>query len=420
MHAATAFLPPRGAPRAVAPLGRLLAWTLLVLALHVLVLDWLSGQWQTPSSLREMAAPMYTRLVQPSVPAPAAGMAAESAPAAAAGGPLTARAVGPTPAPRPAPRQARPAKPASAPTAAEERTHTAASAASAPEANGSDADAPLANAAPDAPPPDAALVPDPAPADSAPALADADPDEAASAPAAAAQAEAVLTPAQRAALERWPANTRLRYQLSGHYNGELHGNARVLWQREGERYQARVELDLGLLLDMALTSQGRIAGDHLAPSVYEERIRRKRRAVTLGEQTLHFNNGEQAPRPSDVQDTASQFIEITHRFTTGQARLKVGESIRFDLARPTGVDPWVYDVVGESTLHLPRLGPTQVYQLSPRRAAPGRSNKLTAEMWIAPSLQYLPVRIRIHQDDERYVDLMVTTIEQDGGPAGGR
>ena len=33
-------------------------------------------------------------------------------------------------------------------------------------------------------------------------------------------------------------------------------------------------------------------------------------------------------------------------------------------------------------------------------------------MWFAPSLQYLPVRIRVNMGDEAYVDLMVDKIEQ--------
>ena len=37
---------------------------------------------------------------------------------------------------------------------------------------------------------------------------------------------------------------------------------------------------------------------------------------------------------------------------------------------------------------------------------------LTAEMWFAPSLQYLPVRIRITQSEDTYLDLLVETIEQ--------
>ena len=35
-----------------------------------------------------------------------------------------------------------------------------------------------------------------------------------------------------------------------------------------------------------------------------------------------------------------------------------------------------------------------------------------AELWLAPALGYLPVRIRITQGPDSYIDLMVDTIEQ--------
>jgi hypothetical protein len=43
------------------------------------------------------------------------------------------------------------------------------------------------------------------------------------------------------------------------------------------------------------------------------------------------------------------------------------------------------------------------FHLKPRRAATG--GDLSAEIWIAPTLQYLPVRIRISDGKESWVDL---------------
>ena len=57
------------------------------------------------------------------------------------------------------------------------------------------------------------------------------------------------------------------------------------------------------------------------------------------------------------------------------------------------------------------LGPVEAFHLKPRPLANPRGN-ITAEMWFAPSLQYLPVRIRVAMGDATYVDLMVDKIEQ--------
>jgi hypothetical protein len=49
----------------------------------------------------------------------------------------------------------------------------------------------------------------------------------------------------------------------------------------------------------------------------------------------------------------------------------------------------------------------------PRPVANPAGN-ITAELWFAPSLQYLPVRIKIHLGEGNFVDLMVEKIEQAG------
>lgn len=169
-------------------------------------------------------------------------------------------------------------------------------------------------------------------------------------------------------------------------------------------------MDLGILLSSRFTSQGEITETGLRPEVYEEQVRSKRRGVRIGED-IRLDNGERVPRPQEIQDAASQFLELGHRFATGQLQLKPGGQINFWLARPGGVDEWTYDVVGEDTVQLPRLGPTPALHLKPRPLAKPRS-PISAEIWFAPSLQYLPVRIRLTSGPDTYVDLIVETVEQ--------
>jgi hypothetical protein len=216
---------------------------------------------------------------------------------------------------------------------------------------------------------------------------------------------------QSAAPDRWPADTRLSYRLSGYFRGELHGSARVQWQRQDQRYQNRVEIDINLLASLVLTSQGEVTPQGLAPGVYEELRRSGPRTVRMGEDKVTFNDGRTAPRPQGLQDTASQFVELSHRFATGRDILEVGRSVSFWMARPGAVDLWTYDVVERETLRTPAFGPVEAFHLKPRPIANPRGN-ITAEMWFAPSLQYLPVRIRVNMGQDTYVDLLVEKIEQ--------
>ena len=75
------------------------------------------------------------------------------------------------------------------------------------------------------------------------------------------------------------------------------------------------------------------------------------------------------------------------------------------LALPRRVDPWTYDVLPAETVYT-NAGPIEAVPVRPRRLSKP-SGELSAELWVAPSLQHLPVRIVIRQDEETYVDLLL-------------
>ena len=382
--------------RPLKPRRALAVTTVLVLLLHALALALLSSLLRPPSLLRTMSTPFYTRSIAPEVPAVVA----------AAPAPMEIKPNRPTALIRPTraatknkaktnpkPSQGATEAPDVAPEPATEPPEvtaqapdTPASAASPAVANDQTTAAPVADAS--AAPPAAEPV----------------------AAASAAPAASSPGPGDAPFLASWPSDTRLTYKLGGNYRGELHGSARVLWQREGTRYHTAVEMSAGLLASLSFTSQGDITEGGLRPEVYEENVRGRRRGVRIGED-VRLNNGDRIARPEAVQDTASQFVELGHRFSTGQVKLVPGAQVNFSMARPGGIDEWTYDVIGEETLHLPRLGPVPTLHLKPRPLSKPRG-PISAEIWYAPSLQYLPVRIRITQGNDNYIDLMVDTIEQ--------
>jgi hypothetical protein len=361
---------------------RLLALLAAVLVVHLFALDWLARHLEQPAVLQPLATPMFTRLLLPQAPA--------AAPVPQPAKPVRARPRRPaiTSLAKQSPASAAPVAPEPVAAASEPARQEASRAIDQPEQAASQ-ESPVAMA----PAAEAAIAPEAGASQAAPA-----------APA--------LSAAESAPLDSWPADTRLNYRLGGQFrSGELHGRARVQWQRQGSRYETRVDIDITLLASMMLTSQGEVAVHGLLPRAYEERRRSGPRGLRLGDDTITLANGRAVPRPEGVQDTASQFVELSHRFATGQAVLEVGRTVSFWMARPGAVDLWTYDVVGREVLQTPRLGAVEAFHLKPRPIANPRGN-ITAEMWFAPSLQYLPVRIRVNMGEATYVDLMVDQIEQ--------
>lgn len=240
-------------------------------------------------------------------------------------------------------------------------------------------------------------------------------ETAVSAPLAAASAP----PTPEAPPFEWPPSTRLSYTLTGNYQGPVHGDARVEWLRRGGRYQVHLDVSIGPRLAPFVTrrmsSDGELTEDGLRPQRYEETTQVPLRSprlnvVTLDPQRVVLASGREAERPPGVQDTASQFVQLTWLFTTQPQRLRVGEAVDFPLALPRRLDRWFYDVVAEELLETP-AGRVPTFHLKPRRES-RRAGELLVDTWIAPTLQYLPVRIRIEQDEQTWADLLIERLPQ--------
>jgi hypothetical protein len=354
---------------AVGPGTRLAALSLLVLLGHLFVLHWFADQLGRQPILRPMVTPMFTRVLRP---------------AAMAAVPIRKK-------PAVHPVRTRPAIAAIAPVAKASEPVPVRAAASAAKPAADTASVDVA----------------PAPAlQSAPTQAAADAPQPPAAPASAASAATAPN------LDSWPADTRLNYRLGGMYrSGELHGDARVQWLRQGDRYESRVDIDVTLLASLTMTSQGDVTSQGLSPRAYEEVRRGGARNVRLEADGIVLTDGRRVPRPDRVQDTASQFVELSHRFSTGEDTLAVGRSVSLWMARPGGVDLWTYDIIDRETVQLPHLGAIEAFHLKPRQLLNPRGN-ITAEIWFAPALQYLPVRIKVSLGEATYVDLLVDNIQQ--------
>ena len=305
----------------------------------------------------------------------------------------------PPPPPSPRPRAPRVAK----------RVEPAASAASAPAAVDEPATTGVAMAP--APEPSASPPGEPALAEPPPVVADA------AAPASAAQAASAVEGFV------WPKATRVSYLLTGNWRGELNGRAEVEWIKIDDRYQVNVAMHAGPefapLVARRMMSEGRIVEGGLAPERYEEETKvvtrdDRRVSMVFAPDSVTLGNGQQRVRLPGVQDTASQFIQFTWMFGSQPERLRVGNTFEFPLALPRSMNVWVYDVAEEEVMHT-AIGPLNTFHLKPRRTV-RRPGEWVVDMWFAPELRFLPVRLRIEQDANTYVELVIARKPEMSGP----
>ena len=359
---------------------------LLLLALVVALAHWWLGEWLPLARIGDGAADRMPKRIE-------VAYVRELAPAAP---PAVAPVVV---APKPAARRPKPQPPAPA--------------ASAPDAVAEAASA--ADAAVDDTSNEAAAV-DVA---EAPASAASVPDAPASVPTVVADAASAPASAASAAAFEWPPSTRLSYRLHGNYRGEVVGAAQVEWVRQGTRYQVHLDVWIGAqaapLVGRRMSSDGELGETGLTPRRYDEETRalfrdlRRRTIVFDGDRVL-LPNGKQLPRVAGLQDAASQFVQMTWMFTTQPQLLQVGNRIEVPLALPGNVDMWAYDVIEKVSLPTP-FGPIETYHMRPKRERP-LNRELVADVWFAPTLQYLPIRLLIRQDESTYVDMMIERLPE--------
>lgn len=212
----------------------------------------------------------------------------------------------------------------------------------------------------------------------------------------------------------WPGSTRLRYRLSGYVRGEVTGQAQVEWIREGRRYQVHLDVEIGPplapLATRRMSSDGILTPEGLQPRYYDQATRFGFALPTRAEMRfdgaeVRLANGSAVTSVPGVQDTVSQFVQLSWMFESDPGRLQIGQTVEMPLALPRRLAVWVYDVVAEETLYTP-FGEVLAYHLKPRTVV-GSTGDLLTEIWIAPAFRHLPVRFRIHQDTENHIDLLL-------------
>ncbi|MDZ5456500.1 DUF3108 domain-containing protein [Azohydromonas lata] len=396
------------------PRRRLLALTLLALAVllaHVRLLDEVAlslPQADAPPPPIEVA---FVRELAPTVPPPppAAPPKPPPPPPVAKAPPKPAEAAS-APKPREEPPREEPPQELPKEAAQEPSAQDAAAAEAAASAPQAAASAPAETASTVA-----KAASDPAPAASAPAAVAAASAPLPPDPAASAVPVAPVDPAATAVadpLRDWPPSTQLEYELGGWYRGEVHGSARVLWLRQDRRYQVRLEVVVGPgfapLMTRRMTSDGEVNSRGLSPRRYDEEtqlgfLSPRRATVRFEDDAIVLANGSRRVPMAGVQDSASQFVQLTWLFTLQPSLLRRGNAVELPLALPRRLDPWTYDVLGEEEIETP-LGRLSAVHVKPRRE-PVAGEVMTAEAWFAPSLQYLPVRLLIRQSADVWADL---------------
>lgn len=210
-----------------------------------------------------------------------------------------------------------------------------------------------------------------------------------------------------------PAPARLRYQVSAQVRGlTLAGDAQLQWRHDGTHYEASLEVSgAGGLARRRQRSEGRITDQGLAPSYFVDKTR--------SEQATHFdrdtgrvvfsNNRPQADLQAGLQDRLSVIVQLVALVAGQPARFAAGTQIAIPTASVREVDTWIFSVEGEEDLRLPG-GELRALKL---QRLPRRDYDQKVELWLAPGMDYAPVRLRLTNPNGDAVDQRWSATDKD-------
>jgi hypothetical protein len=225
------------------------------------------------------------------------------------------------------------------------------------------------------------------------------------APAAAAVSDAAPSvPTTPAAVPHvYPAPVRLQYDLSGKASGfPYSAKAELWWVSDGNNYEARMEISHFLLGTNTQTSIGKITPQGLEPARFTSKFRNE---VVVrfdrDKNKITFNSDmPEAPLLPGAQDQASVFWQAASTVAAAPSRYPLGSTLTYQTIGPRTVEMWTFTVGATEKLALPG-GEVSAIRLW-REAA--HENDAKGEVWLAPSMDYLPVRIRLTKGSNEMID----------------
>ena len=222
--------------------------------------------------------------------------------------------------------------------------------------------------------------------------------------------QAVATPGAAVALTI-PGSARLKYAMTGRSKGMAYSAwAELEWLQDGQNYDARMVVSAPFLGARTLASSGRIGADGLAPTRFSDKSRSERAAHFEADKgKISFSaNTPDVPWLRGAQDRVSVFVQLGSLLAGDPASYPAGSTVSLYTAGPSDASTWTFTVEAEEKLYLPN-GEMSAVKLTRK---PQGDYDQSIEVWLAPSMAYLPVRTRITQRNGDFVDQQMRVAEK--------
>jgi hypothetical protein len=209
-----------------------------------------------------------------------------------------------------------------------------------------------------------------------------------------------------------PPSVDLLYTISAQQSGmQLHGNGDLKWSAKEGKFLIESETRsplLGKVLDAK--SEGRIDAYGLAPASFTEKRLRKEATVTSFDHAsdlISFSaSADTYPLKGGEQDRNSAIWQLIAVARGAQGKFKTDSELRLFVAGQHDAETWVFKVGKQENVHTP-MGDFKAVRVV-KAAADEKAQQV--ELWLAPALEWYPVRIRFSEANGDYIEQVLSSV----------
>ena len=204
-----------------------------------------------------------------------------------------------------------------------------------------------------------------------------------------------------------PPSADLTYTIKAKQSGfSLEGSAILKWLVNDHTYSVTMEtraMLLGKIIDTK--SHGLIDEYGLAPTAFtEKRISKDPSTTTFNRdsKTISFaQSSETYPIKGGEQDRSSIIWQLISIARGTPSKFKPGSEWQFFVAGQRDAEPWSFKVVSEEKISS-SLGDINAVHIV--RAPPPDAKAQQLDIWLAPSLEWYPLRLRFTDPDGNTIE----------------
>ncbi|TGN96426.1 DUF3108 domain-containing protein [Burkholderia sp. USMB20] len=196
-------------------------------------------------------------------------------------------------------------------------------------------------------------------------------------------------------------------QYDTFYNGMQNMIGTIHWRTDGRTYDLSVSMPVPFVGPFSYRSEGRIDAFGVAPDRYVEKRGKRPEDIAIFNreirQVVFTRTPNNAPLPDGVQDRFSMLMQLSGLVRGNPAAYKPGVTQQFFVIDNNSGETWPITVIGDEDVQTQAgIIRARHFMRLPRRDGDTRR----IDMWLAPSLDWLPARLVQSEPNGSQIELL--------------